>query len=68
MSSDTADAVLAAMDRTTAHTVDLTGGAPELNLDLYESASFAEPRIGAIPIGIVERAQESDEAGEAQAC
>ena len=31
MRRDTADAVLAAMDRTTAHTVDLTGGAPELN-------------------------------------
>ena len=31
MSRETADAVLAAMDRTTAHTVDLTGGAPELN-------------------------------------
>jgi radical SAM/Cys-rich protein len=31
MTRETADAVLAAMDRTTAHTVDLTGGAPELN-------------------------------------
>ncbi len=31
MSRETADAVLAAMDLTTAHTVDLTGGAPELN-------------------------------------
>jgi radical SAM/Cys-rich protein len=31
MTAETADAVLAAMDRTPAHTVDLTGGAPELN-------------------------------------
>jgi radical SAM/Cys-rich protein len=31
MSADVADACLAAMDRTRAHTVDLTGGAPELN-------------------------------------
>lgn len=31
MSRETAEACLAALDRTTAHTVDLTGGAPELN-------------------------------------
>jgi len=31
MNRETADACLAALDRTRAHTVDLTGGAPELN-------------------------------------
>jgi len=31
MSRETVDACLAALDRTSAHTVDLTGGAPELN-------------------------------------
>ena len=31
MDRDTVDACLAALDRTNAHTVDLTGGAPELN-------------------------------------
>ncbi len=31
MDRDTVDACLAALDRTTAHTVDITGGAPELN-------------------------------------
>ncbi|MGC6418793.1 MAG: arsenosugar biosynthesis radical SAM (seleno)protein ArsS [Bradymonadia bacterium] len=31
MDRDTVDACLAALDKTTAHTVDLTGGAPELN-------------------------------------
>ena len=31
MSRDTVDACIAALDRTTAHTVDITGGAPELN-------------------------------------
>jgi radical SAM/Cys-rich protein len=33
MSRETIDACLAALDRTAAHTVDITGGAPELNPD-----------------------------------
>ena len=31
MARETIDLCLAALDRTTAHTVDITGGAPELN-------------------------------------
>ncbi len=44
MSEDTVDACLAALDRTEAHTVDLTGGAPELHPAFRRLVSEARRR------------------------